>query len=210
MVAGTATTWQLRARSGRAVLVRGADREVEPERLRLPEPLVAALNEWAQVVDEIHAGPASDPGADSTAEQVSLRGRQLAKRLAAHTGVEIGYVDPLTGAVIGVGRRSAHAVTREHRGVVQPVAPVRPTPWGPGLTVSAIVAAIVSVTLVVVTLGLADVSVVLGVVVNLAVAAGFAPSIWLGRNLPVWRWVAYGTGGGVVLAWIALILSLLG
>jgi hypothetical protein len=48
------------------------------------------------------------------------------------------------------------------------------------------------------------------VLANLLVAAGLAPSIWLGRATPIWRWVAYGTAVGIVLAWIALLLSLLG
>ncbi len=44
---------------------------------------------------------------------------------------------------------------------------------------------------------------------NLLVAAGLAPSIWLGRATPIWRWVAYGTAVGIILAWITLLLSLL-
>ncbi|WP_184728918.1 DUF2537 domain-containing protein [Saccharopolyspora phatthalungensis] len=196
--------WELHARSGRAVLVRGIDREVDPARLGLPDALVAALHEWAHVAEAVQAKET----ADTTADLVSRRGRQLAMRLAAETGGQIGYVDPLSGELDRIGRpRSSHAM-RGRRG--ETVAPVGPTPWGPGLVVSAIIGTIVVVTLVVVTLGLADVSGILAAVVNLAVAAGFAPSIWLGRNVPVWRWVAYGTAAGIVAAWIALLLSLLG
>ncbi len=36
------TGWELHARSGRAVLVRGGGTEHDPARLRLPEALVAA------------------------------------------------------------------------------------------------------------------------------------------------------------------------
>ncbi|GAA0511782.1 hypothetical protein GCM10011581_02000 [Saccharopolyspora subtropica] len=195
--------WELHARSGRAVLVRGTEREIDPARLRLPDALVAALHEWAHVAQEV----GERGSADTAAELVTRRGRQLAARLAAETGGRIGYVDPVSGELDHVGRsRSAHAV--QLRGA--PLAPVPPTPWGPGLVVSAIIGAIVVVTLVVVTLGLADVSGVLATVVNLAVAAGFAPSIWLGSRIPVWRWVAYGTAAGIVAAWIALLLSLLG
>jgi len=42
------------------------------------------------------------------------------------------------------------------------------------------------------------------------VAAGLAPSMWLTRAIPVWRWVAYGAAGGILLTWITLLLSLLG
>lgn len=195
--------WELHARSGRAVLVRGGAREADPARLRLPTALVAALHEWAHVAEAVQAKET----ADTTAELVSKRGRQLAMRLAAETGGEIGYLDPISGELDRIGRpRSAHAMPRRRGGTL---APVPPTPWGPGLVVSTIIGGIVVVTLVVVTLGLADVSAILACVVNLAVAAGFAPSIWLGRNVPVWRWVAYGTAAGIVAAWVVLLLSLL-
>ncbi|QUG99970.1 DUF2537 domain-containing protein [Saccharopolyspora erythraea] len=214
------TTWELRARSGRAVLVNGAEREVDPARLPLPEGLVDALHEWAHVVDAISEAPAGEqadePGAVSgeVATQVSRRGRQLALRLAVETGGEIGYADPVTGEVDRVGRRRTSRQAgggyagRYARGAHN--GPVPPTPWATGLTITAIIAAIVVVTLVVVTQGLAEVSPALAIGVNVVVAAGFAPSIWLGRRIPVWRWVAFGTAAGVALAWIALLLSALG
>ncbi|WP_009945123.1 hypothetical protein [Saccharopolyspora erythraea] len=109
------TTWELRARSGRAVLVNGAEREVDPARLPLPEALVDALHEWAHVVDAISEAPAGESAEDAEAQlaavsgevatQVSQRGRQLALRLAVETGGEIGYADPVTGEVDRVGRR---------------------------------------------------------------------------------------------------------
>ncbi|MGP4021098.1 DUF2537 domain-containing protein [Saccharopolyspora sp. 5N708] len=198
------TGWELHARSGRAVLVHDAGREIDPARLRLPGTLVVALHEWAHVAEAVQ----TEATADADAKLVSRRGRQLAMRLAAETGGQICYVDPLSGELDRIGRpRSAHAMPNRRGG---PIAPVPPTPWGPGLAVSAITGTIVTVTLVVVTAGLADVSVILAGVVNLAVVAGFAPSIWLGRNVPVWRWVAYGTAAGIVAAWLALILGLLG
>lgn len=194
--------WELHARSGRAVLVRGGGNEYDPARLRLPDTLVAALHEWAGVVELVQTGESVQTG-----EIVSRRGRQLAMRLAAETGGRIGYADPLSGELAHIGRpRSAKAVRRGGK----PVAPVHPTPWGTGLTISVVVGAIVAVTLVVVSQGLADVSGFLAVFVNVAIAAGFAPSIWLGRNVPVWRWVAFGTAAGLVASWIAGLLSLLG
>ncbi|KAA5824651.1 DUF2537 domain-containing protein [Saccharopolyspora hirsuta] len=194
--------WELHARSGRAVLVRDADQEVDPSRLRLPDSLVEALHEWAHVAEAAH----EEDTAAADRELISQRGRQLAMRLAAETGGQVGYLDPLSGRLDRIGRPRP---APPHRFAV-PVPAEEPTPWGPGLVVSTIVGAIATVTLVVVTLGLADVSGVLAAVVNLAVAAGFAPSIWLGRNIAVWRWVAYGTAAGIVLAWLVLLLSLLG
>lgn len=195
--------WELRARSGRAVLARSADEEYDPGRLKLPGSLVSALHEWAGVAESLRA--AESESAD--AELVSSRGRHLATLLATETGGRVDYVDPLSGSVDHIGRsRSATAI---QRGGV-PIAPVAPTPWATGLTVSAIVAALVAVILVAVTQGLGDVSAVLAVFVNLGVAAGFAPSIWLGRRVPVWRWVAYGMALGIVLSWAADLLSLLG
>lgn len=196
------TGWELHARSGRAVLVRGGGTEHDPARLRLPEALVAALHEWAGVAELVQTGESAQTG-----EIVSRRGRQLAVRLAAETGGRVGYVDPFSGELAQIGQpRSAQAISRRGR----PIAPVPPTPWATGLTISAIVAVIVAVTLAVVSQGLADVSGVLAVFVNVAIAAGFAPSIWLGRNVPIWRWVAFGTAAGLVVSWITGILSLLG
>ncbi|TWF92521.1 DUF2537 domain-containing protein [Saccharopolyspora dendranthemae] len=194
--------WELHARSGRAVLARPDGTEHDPARLRLPEALVTALHEWASVAELVQTGESAQTG-----EIVSRRGRQLAMRLAAETGGRIGYVDPFSGELAQIGRpRSAQAVRRRGR----PIAPVPPTPWGTGLMISAVIAAIVAITLVVVSQGLADVNGFLAVFVNIAIAAGFAPSIWLGRNVPVWRWVAYGTAAGLVASWIAGFLSTLG
>ena len=44
---------------------------------------------------------------------------------------------------------------------------------------------------------------------NLLVAAGLTPSIWLARNTPIWRWLAHGAAIGIILTWLALLLSLL-
>jgi hypothetical protein len=206
-----ASRWELHARSGRAVLVGTSEREageVDPARLELPNTLVEALHEWAHVVDTVTRNGNST--SEANAEVVSQRGHQLAIRLAVETGGEVGYVDPLSGEVNRVGRqrpnRSASPAARR-RGIRRRPGP---TPWATGLTVSAIIGAIVVIALVVVTLGLAEVNVLLAAAVNLAVVAGLAPSIWLGRRVLVWRWVAFGTAGGIVLAWIALLLSALG
>ncbi|MBA8826745.1 hypothetical protein FHX42_004124 [Saccharopolyspora lacisalsi] len=185
---------ELRVSSGRAVLLRDGN-ELDPRRLRLSAPLVAALREWASVVEEV--------ADESTGQAVSRRGRQLAGKLAEETG-EVRYVDPLDGRVRRVGGQRAAASAPEEREAAEPV------PWGTGLTVSAIVAAIVAVAMVVVSAGMAEVSILLAAIVNIVVAAGFAPSIWIGRRVLVWRWVALGTASGIALAWCALLLGLLG
>ena len=88
--------------------------------------------------------------------------------------------------------------------------PGEPTPWATGLTVSVVAAAIIVIALLNLSQGLAPNGTGFVVLANLLVAAGLAPSIWLGRATPTWRWVAYGTAVGIVLTWIALLLSLLG
>lgn len=193
--------WELHARSGRAVLV-GLDRqETDPSRLHLPGSLVAALHEWAQVVDSVENQAAER----SVADLLSRRSRQLAMRLALETGGEVRYLDPLSGQMTNVRWRT-RSPARQAVGQAPPVS----TPWATGLTVSAVVAAMVATAFVVVTLGLAQVNVLAAAAVNLAVTAGFAPSIRLGSKVLVWRWVAYGAAGGIVLSWIALLFSLLG
>ncbi|MCP2169246.1 DUF2537 domain-containing protein [Goodfellowiella coeruleoviolacea] len=87
--------------------------------------------------------------------------------------------------------------------------PAEPTPWGTGLTVSAFVAVIVVLTIVALSVGLAETSVLLALVANVLVVGGIAPSVWLARRVPVWRWVSYGVTAGVALAWLGLLLSLL-
>jgi hypothetical protein len=177
---------ELRADQGRAVLV-GA-----PESLDLPPALAGALHEWAEVATAV-----SQEAADAdTVERVSARGRQLASRLAATVGTDVGYADPV-------------------RGVVERVPPPRrtpsePVPWATGITVSAFVAAVVLAAVVTLSAGLAEVHPLLALFGNLAVAAGLAPSVWLARRTPVWRWVGYGVAAGVAVAWVALLLGTLG
>ncbi len=182
-------TVELDVADGRAVLVTAPQRqEIDPAHCRLPPGLVDALQEWARIAATVQS-------TDKRAEAVSRRGRDLAARLAQSLGNEIGYHDPVTGDVHRIAHRNE---------------PPEPTPWATGLTVAAIVAAITATALVIVTAGLTQVNVLLAVAVNLAIAAGFAPSIWLGRRLLVWRWVAYGVAAGIVLAWIGLLFGLLG
>lgn len=197
------------AARGRALLVethRGS--ELAAEQLGLSEALVTALDEWAIAVQRINDGER----ADSTAlETISHRGARLAARLAAETGTAVGYVDPVGGRVrrVPVPRTGRRGETG-HRKRANAEEVNAPTPWATGLTLSVLVAALVAVALVVVSLGLGEVNPLLAALINLAIAGGFAPSLWLGRRVPTWRWVSLGVATGIVAAWIALLLSLLG
>lgn len=82
-----------------------------------------------------------------------------------------------------------------------------PVPWGPGLTVAAFSAALVGVAIWVLSAGLQG-RPVLAVVVNLLVAGGLVPAMWLSRGLPVLRWIALGCGVGVAVGWIAALIML--
>lgn len=104
---------------------------------------------------------------------------------------------------------SVVTVTAVDRGRVG-IEPSGPTPWATGLTISAVSAVIVGTALLSLSQGLVPNGRWLVALANLLVAMGLAPSIWLGRATPIWRWVAYGTAAGIVLTWIALLFSLLG
>lgn len=87
--------------------------------------------------------------------------------------------------------------------------PAEPTPWGTGLTVTVFTAAVVTFTVVTLSLGLGETSGWLALIANVLVVGGIAPSVWLARGVPVWRWVAYGVIAGVLAAWFALLTTLL-
>ena len=196
---------ELRVRDGRAVLAGEDDsgeREVDPHSLPLGADLAEALHEWAKVADAVVR---TETPADGVASAlVARRGKQLAGRIAAVMNSPISYTDPVSGELVSV-----EAPEAPFEAVVPPVDEAEPTPWGTGLTVSVITAAIVTVTVVSLSLGLGETSRWLALVANVLVVGGLAPSVWLGRRVPVWRWVAYGVVTGVLVAWLALILTLL-
>ncbi|MFB9904502.1 DUF2537 domain-containing protein [Allokutzneria oryzae] len=195
---------ELRAHQGRAVLVRSGDegREVDPADLALPAALVAALHEWANVAMQISL-PQQDKSSPAL-ELITHRGRLLAGRLAALLGVPVGYRDPVGGGTELV------EVPRPRVAVAPPPPPIgEPTPWATGLTVSLFVAVLVLCVIIALSSGLAEASLWFAFGANALVAAGLAPSIWLSRSVPVWRWVALGTTAGLLAAWAALTLGLL-
>jgi Protein of unknown function (DUF2537) len=63
---------------------------------------------------------------------------------------------------------------------------------------------------VTVSVGLGETSWWLAVLANLVICGGLAPSVWLARNVLVWRWVAFGVIAGLGLAWLGLLLAALG
>ena len=80
-----------------------------------------------------------------------------------------------------------------------------PVPWGPGLALAGFIAALVACAVYVLSDGLAD-RPLLAIAVNVVVAGGLAPALWLSRKLPVLRWVAGGAVIGVLAAWIAVLI----
>ncbi|MFJ5987198.1 DUF2537 domain-containing protein [Lentzea sp. NPDC092896] len=197
---------ELRVRDGRAVLAGEDDsgeREVDPHSLPLGADLAEALHEWAKVADAVVR---SETPADGVASAlVARRGKQLAGRIASVMNSPVSYTDPVSGELVSVDAPEAAEVPVPTLVEDEP----EPTPWGTGLTVSVITAAIVTVTVVSLSLGLGETSRWLALVANVLVVGGLAPSVWLGRKVPVWRWVAYGVVTGVLVAWLALILTLL-
>ncbi|MGW6447681.1 DUF2537 domain-containing protein [Lentzea sp. NPDC055074] len=202
---------ELRVRDGRAVLAgedESGEREVDPHSLPLGADLAEALHEWAKVADAVVR---TETPADGVANAlVARRGRQLAGRIAAVMNSPVSYTDPVSGDLLTVDAPEAPA-ERPAETFAEPghEDEDEPTPWGTGLTVSVITAAIVTVTVVSLSLGLGETSRWLALVANVLVVGGLAPSVWLGRRVPVWRWVAYGVVTGVIVAWLALILTLL-
>ena len=200
---------ELRVRDGRAVLAgedESGEREVDPHSLPLGADLAEALHEWAKVADAVVR---TETPADGVANAlVARRGKQLAVRIAAVMNSPVSYTDPVSGDLLTVEAPEAPAEADADADAEAEIED-EPTPWGTGLTVSVITAAIVAVTVVSLSLGLGETSLWLALVANVLVVGGLAPSVWLGRKVPVWRWVAYGVVTGVGVAWLALILTLL-
>ncbi|MCR6484241.1 DUF2537 domain-containing protein [Amycolatopsis sp. OK19-0408] len=199
---------ELRIRGERAVLAGpGGDhaREVDPHKLAIGADLAQALHEWARVAAAVSAESGGEAGA-----VVSQRGRQLAGRLAAVMGTSVRFVDPVTGAdtVVDPPPRAEAPGRKFVRTLLGPPGPPgEPTPWLTGLTVSAFIAAVVVVAMLALASTLArETSGWLALVASVVVTAGIAPSLWLIRRTPILRWAAYGAAGGVVIAWIGVLV----
>ncbi|GAA5099142.1 DUF2537 domain-containing protein [Nocardia iowensis] len=82
-----------------------------------------------------------------------------------------------------------------------------PTPWGAGITVASMVALLVAVAVFAFGRALAEVHPLVAVAVNLVAAGGAAPTAWRMRWAPVTRWVVGGSATGVLLGWLALLMT---
>ena len=82
-----------------------------------------------------------------------------------------------------------------------------PVPWVTGLPLAAFAAVLAGVAIWVLSAGLAD-RPILAVALNLLVAGGLVPAMWLSRNLPVLRWFAAGAAVGDVGGWVAALMRL--
>ncbi|MCE6994218.1 DUF2537 domain-containing protein [Saccharothrix sp. S26] len=214
---------ELRVQDGRAVLAGRDDageREVDPHTLPLGAGLADALHEWAKVADAVTRSDSPSDGVASAL--VTRRGRQLAGRVAADMGTPVEYTDPVTGEQVVVdvpaeddrpddvtGSGEAADLVDGDGAEAEEPEPREETPWGTGLTVSFIVAAVVTFTVHTLSVGLGETSQWLALLANVLVVGGIAPSVWLARNVPVWRWVAYGVVAGVLAAWLSLLLTTL-
>lgn len=203
------------AAGGRVVLGDG-----RPEDPPLPAELQAALRQWAAF-----AVAADRSGMDAERDLVRRRGRQLASRVAGVRGRPVQFVDPMSGTVESVratipfprGSTSGKSVPVEsasvksapHRSPLA-VEPPGPTPWSTGLPVALFFAVLVAIGDVVLSTAFAEAFGLLWVPANLLVGLGLAPSLFLLRAVPFWRWVALGATVGLGAAWLVLLLGLLG
>lgn len=71
---------------------------------------------------------------------------------------------------------------------------------------TAFVAAVTGVAIVVLSLGLVRVHPLLAVGLNIVAAGGLAPTLWGWRRTPVLRWFVLGAGVGVTGAWLVLLV----
>lgn len=163
----------------------------------IPADLRESLHEWSTYATTVRRGHRPDEVA-----LLSRRGRQLAARVADVLGRPVEFVDPETGAVesIEVGTAAPLLVPE----------PVGPTPWSTGLPLALFCAVFVAIADIVLSRAFADALGLLWVPANLLIGLGLAPSLWLVRHTPVWRWIGSGATAGLVAAWVVLLLDLLG
>lgn len=162
----------------------------------LPSDLRESLHEWSAYATAVRRG-----GPDELA-LVRRRGRQLAARMADVLGRPVEFVDPETGVAESV------AV-----GVVAPLLapePHGPTPWATGLPLAAFFAVFVAMADIALSRAFGEALGLLWLPADLLVGLGLAPTLWLIRRTPVWRWVGLGATTGYGVAWVVLLLGLLG
>ena len=161
----------------------------------LPDELQTALREWAAF-----AVAADRSGADDEHDLVRRRGRQLASRVAELRGRPVDFLDPASGVVESVQAREPEG----------PDDTAGPTPWATGLPVAGFFAVLVALADVLLSSAFAEAFGLVWVPANLLVALGLAPSLYLLRAVPFWRWPAMGSAVGLVVAWVVLLAGTLG
>ncbi|MEU6645261.1 DUF2537 domain-containing protein [Saccharomonospora sp. NPDC046836] len=198
-----ATEVVLRIYGDRAVLASGDGAEADPHQLALSSDLANALHEWARV-----AAAVQRTGNDQGAEVVTRRGNQLAGRVATALGVPVSYQDPVTGQEFVVAPPERPSRTTQVQRLLGSPPRVDPRPpWGTGLLVALFIAVFVAVALLALINTLAtETADWIAVVAALVVTAGISPSLWLGRKLPIVRWVVLGAAAGVVVSWIGVLV----
>lgn len=172
----------------------------------LPGDLQEALREWG-----LFAVSAMRLGGPLECAMLRHWGRQLASRVADVLGRPVDFVDPLTGAVesIRVGATGPNPQSTTYL-PDRAAAPPGPTPWATGLAVSAFFTVLVAMADIVLSNAFAEAFGLLWVPANLLVGLGLAPSLHLLRSTPFWRWPALGAAVGLGVAWLVLLLGMLG
>jgi hypothetical protein len=163
----------------------------------LPAALRQSLREWRALAES-----AARSGGAEEYEVVRRRGRLLATRVADALGRPVEFVDPATGRVESIDERTDPFGAPEY--------PHAQVPWATGLPISGFAAVVVTIGDIALSRAFADAFGLLWVPANLLVSVGLAPSLYLLRSVPFWRWPAIGTAAGLVVAWIVLLLGLLG
>jgi hypothetical protein len=109
-----------------------------------------------------------------------------------------------------VSARPTRAVSPLARPLAELTEPPGPTPWATGLTIAAFVAVFLMLADVAVCRAFAEAFGLLWIPANLLVGIGLAPSVWLLRRTPLWRWPALGVAAGLLVSWVVLLLAMLG
>ena len=91
-----------------------------------------------------------------------------------------------------------------------PAEPSGPTPWATGLPIAAFAAVFLTLADVALCRAFAEAFGWLWIPANLLVGVGLAPSLWLLRRTPLWRWPALGAAVGLGVSWVVLLLATLG
>jgi hypothetical protein len=178
----------------------------------LPTELTELLEEWARAADAVERSGATARSAEAV--RVSRTGRHLAARVSVALKQSVDYRDPVTG--VRVPLRAVSAVTR------LPVVPLpgrgrrargrtstvfsEPTPWATGLTLAVLVGGLVLVVNLTLALPMVAGLGLVGLLIDLVVAAGLVPALWLNRRVPTWRWAVWGAFAGMGVAVLPLLV----